>query len=214
MCSQVAIETIYVAIQTIVYALLLYSMIGYHWDAGKFFYFYYFIFMAFTYFSMYGMMLVALTPGRQIAAIMMAFLLNFWNLFSGFLIPRPVSMVTIFHIPLTRIHISCRVCVIMSFTNSLYYILQLIPVWWRWYYWCSPVAWTIYGVFASQFGDIKTQLEIPGESTKPEVSTYLRDSLGFDHDFLVPVIIAHIGWVLVFFFVFAYGIKVLNFQKR
>ena len=87
---QVAIETIYVLIQTFVYSMLLYSMIGYDWTAEKFLYFYYFIFMCFTYFSMYGMMVVALTPGHQIAAIVMSFFLSFWNLFSGFLIPRPV----------------------------------------------------------------------------------------------------------------------------
>lgn len=88
---QVAIETIYVAIQTIIYTLILYSMIGFHWTATKFFYFYFFIFMCYTYFSMYGMMVVALTPGFQVAAIVMSFFLSFWNLFSGFLIPRPVS---------------------------------------------------------------------------------------------------------------------------
>lgn len=88
---QVAIETIYVAIQTFVYTLLLYSMIGFHWTAGKFLWFYYYILMCFIYFTMYGMMIVALTPGHQIAAICMSFFLSFWNLFSGFLIPRPVS---------------------------------------------------------------------------------------------------------------------------
>ncbi|KAJ8551971.1 hypothetical protein K7X08_028414 [Anisodus acutangulus] len=89
--SQVAIETIYVAVQTFsfIYSLLLFSMIGYQWTAEKFFYFYYFIFMCFTYFSMSGMMVVALTPGYQIAAIVMSFFLSFWNLFSSFLVPRP-----------------------------------------------------------------------------------------------------------------------------
>lgn len=87
---QVAIETIYVAIQTCLYTLLLYSMIGFEWKAGKFLWFYYYIFMCFVYFTMYGMMVVALTPGQQIAAICMSFFLSFWNLFSGFLIPRPV----------------------------------------------------------------------------------------------------------------------------
>lgn len=90
-----AIETIYVAIQTFVYSLLLYSMIGFEWTGDKFFYFYYFIFMCFTYFSMYGMMVVALTPGAQIAAIVMSFFLSFWNLFSGFLIPRPVRTINL-----------------------------------------------------------------------------------------------------------------------
>ncbi|KAH0716362.1 hypothetical protein KY284_009267 [Solanum tuberosum] len=177
--AQVAIETIYVAVQTFIYSLLLFSMIGYEWTPAKFFYFYYFIFMCFTYFSMYGMMVVALTPGYQIAAIVMSFFLSFWNLFSGFLVPRP-----------------------------------LIPVWWRWYYWGSPVAWTIYGIFASQVGDRTDELEIPGETAKMQVNQFLKEYLGYDHDFLVAVVFAHVGWVLLFFFVFAYGIKFLNHQKR
>ncbi|XP_056169465.1 pleiotropic drug resistance protein 2-like [Syzygium oleosum] len=176
--AQVAIETIYVAVQTVIYSLILFSMIGFEWKLGKVLYFYYFIFMCFTYFSMYGMMVVALTPGHQIAAITMSFFLNFWNLFSGFLLPRP-----------------------------------LIPVWWRWYYWCSPVAWTIYGIFTSQIGDKKTPLELDGLPSVA-VDVFLKESLGFDYDFLVPVALAHIGWVLGFFFIFAYGIKFLNFQRR
>ncbi|KAM3398957.1 pleiotropic drug resistance protein 2 [Capsicum galapagoense] len=177
--AQVAIETIYVAVQTFIYSLLLFSMIGYQWTAAKFFYFYYFIFMCFTYFSMYGMMVVALTPGYQIAAIVMSFFLSFWNLFSGFLVPRP-----------------------------------LIPVWWRWYYWGSPVAWTIYGIFVSQVGDRTDELELPGETVKMQVNQFLKEYLGYDHDFLVAVVFAHVGWVLLFFFVFAYGIKFLNHQTR
>lgn len=88
-------ETIYVAIQTFVYSLLLYSMIGFEWDATKFLWFYYYVFMCFVYFTLYGMMLVALTPSYQIAAIVMSFFLSFWNLFSGFLIPRMVRNTTL-----------------------------------------------------------------------------------------------------------------------
>ncbi|KAF5931063.1 hypothetical protein HYC85_031936 [Camellia sinensis] len=176
--AQVAIETIYVVIQTLIYALLLYSMIGFEWTAVKFFYFYYFIFMCFTYFSMYGMMVVALTPNHQIAAIVMSFFFSLWNLFSGFLIFRPD-----------------------------------IPIWWRWYYWCSPVAWTIYGIFTSQVGDKTSPLTFTDGSVST-VKEFLKSTLGFDYDFLIPVVFAHVGWVLLFFFVFAYGIKFLNFQRR
>lgn len=176
--AQVAIETIYVVIQTLIYALLLYSMIGFEWTAVKFFYFYYFIFMCFTYFSMYGMMVVALTPNHQIAAIVMSFFFSFWNLFSGFLIFRPD-----------------------------------IPIWWRWYYWCSPVAWTIYGIFTSQVGDKTSPLTFTDGSVST-VKEFLKSAMGFDYDFLIPVVFAHVGWVLLFFFVFAYGIKFLNFQRR
>ena len=176
--SQVAIETLYVLIQTFAYSVILYGMIGFDWKVDKFLYFYYFIFMCFTYFSMYGMMAVALTPGPQIAAIVMGFFMSFWNLFSGFLVPR-----------------------------------TLIPIWWRWYYWGSPVAWTIYGIFASQMGDIKKVIEIPGEKPKA-VNQFLKDYLGYEEDFLIAVVFGHVGWVLLFFFMFAYGIKYLNFQRR
>ena len=88
---QVAIETVYNAIQTLACTLLLYSMIGFEWKATKFLWFYYYIFTCFVYFTLYGMMVVALTQGHHIAAICMSFFLSFWNLFSYFLLPRPVS---------------------------------------------------------------------------------------------------------------------------
>lgn len=87
---QVAIEVVYNAVQTLVYSTILYTMIGFHGSFGKFLWFYYYIFMCFVYFTLYGMMIVALTPSHQIAAIVMSFFLSFWNLFSGFLIPRTV----------------------------------------------------------------------------------------------------------------------------
>ncbi|KAM1523848.1 hypothetical protein ACFX10_008508 [Malus domestica] len=176
--AQVAIETIYVAIQTFIYTLLLYSMIGFEWKMGKFLWFYYYILMCFVYFTMYGMMVVALTPGHQIAAIVMSFFLMFWNLFCGFLIPRPQ-----------------------------------IPIWWRWYYWASPVSWTLYGLVTSQVGDKNGDLVLPGYGTMP-LKKFLKDAFGFEYDFLPAVAAAHVGWVLLFCFVFAYGIKFLNFQRR
>ncbi|KAK9943582.1 hypothetical protein M0R45_009186 [Rubus argutus] len=119
------------------------------------------------------------TPGHQIAAIVMSFFMSFWNLFSGFLIARP-----------------------------------LLPIWWRWYYWGSPIAWTIYGVITSQFGDLKTTfIETPTQGPQ-RLDLFIQQTWGYDHDFLIPVVFAHVGWVLLFFFVFAYGIKYLNFQRR
>lgn len=177
--AQVAIETIYVSIQTFIYSLILYSMIGFHWRADKFFWFYFFVFMCFIYFTSYGMMLVALTPNYQIAAIVMSFFLSFWNLFSGFMIPR-----------------------------------TQIPIWWRWYYWASPVAWTIYGLITSQVGDKESLVEIPGLSGQMQVKQYLEEFLGFKYDFLGAVAAAHVAWAILFCLVFAYAIKYFNFQRR
>ncbi|CAL5363369.1 unnamed protein product [Camellia sinensis] len=176
--AQVAIETIYVAIQTLVYAVILYVMIGFPWHVEKFISFYYYIAMCFIYLTLYGMMVVALTPNIQIASIAMSFFLSFWNLFSGFLLPR-----------------------------------TQIPIWWRWYYWASPIAWTIYGLLCSQLGDSMNQIDIP-KIGNMRVKDYFKRHLGYDYDFLGTVAVVHLGWVLLFFFVFVYAIKVLNFQRR
>ncbi|KAF5959271.1 hypothetical protein HYC85_000480 [Camellia sinensis] len=176
--AQVAIETIYVAIQTLVYAVILYVMIGFPWHVEKFISFYYYIAMCFIYLTLYGMMVVALTPNIQIASIAMSFFLSFWNLFSGFLLPR-----------------------------------TQIPIWWRWYYWASPIAWTIYGLLCSQLGDSMNQIDIP-KIGNMRVKDYFKRNLGYDYDFLRTVAVVHLGWVLLFFFVFVYAIKVLNFQRR
>jgi hypothetical protein len=49
------------------------------------------MFFSLLYFTYYGMMAVALTPNHQIAAIVASGFYNLFNLFSGFLIFRPVS---------------------------------------------------------------------------------------------------------------------------
>jgi len=211
---QVAIEAIYNAIQTAIYSLLLFSMIGFDWKATNFFWFYYYMFMSFMYFTLYGMMIVALTPGHQVAAICMSFFLSFWNLFSGFIIPRVVSDLSFSH----GIHnlISSRNDSRFLDTKLILFVLnveQQIPVWWRWYYWASPVSWTLYGLITSQLGDRSAELEIPGNGTM-ELKEYLKQNFGFQYDFLPVVAAVHVGWVLLFLFVFAYGIKFLNFQKR
>jgi hypothetical protein len=91
--------------------------------------------------------------------------------------------------------------------------LQQIPIWWRRYYWVTPVAWTLYGLVTSQVGDKNGVVDVPRIGDVP-LKMFLERGLGFDYDFLPAVAVAHVGWVLLFFFVFAYGIKFLNFQRR
>ncbi|XP_077211687.1 pleiotropic drug resistance protein TUR2-like [Tasmannia lanceolata] len=172
--SQVAIEIPYILVQTLSYGVIVYAMIAFEWTAAKFFWYLFFMFFSLLYFTYYGMMAVGMTPNQDIAAIVSSAFYAIWNLFAGFIIPRPK-----------------------------------IPVWWRWYYWASPVAWTLYGLVASQYADIKTNME-SGET----VSEFVGDYLGFKHDFLGWVAAAIVGFTLLFAFVFAFSIKVLNFQRR
>ncbi|MCO5580506.1 hypothetical protein L7F22_034374 [Adiantum nelumboides] len=90
-----------------------------------------------------------------------------------------------------------------------------IPVWWRWYAWANPIQWTLYGVVASQLGDIETFISDPDNTGNPlSVRQYMEDSFGYKHDFLGVVAGMHLVWVFVFLFMFAFGIMKLNFQKR
>ncbi|XP_030526169.1 pleiotropic drug resistance protein 1-like [Rhodamnia argentea] len=85
-----------------------------------------------------------------------------------------------------------------------------IPVWWRWYYWACPYAWSLYGLVVSQYGDLKNTLEDTGAT----VEEYMRDYFGFRHSFLGVIAAAILGFTVFFAFIFAISIKVLNFQKR
>uniref|UniRef100_A0A7N2LPQ9 ABC transporter domain-containing protein n=1 Tax=Quercus lobata TaxID=97700 RepID=A0A7N2LPQ9_QUELO len=82
-----------------------------------------------------------------------------------------------------------------------------IPIWWRWYSWACPPAWTLYGLVASQFGD-KDILD-----TGETVEDFVRDYFGFNHDFLVVVAVVIVGFGTLFAFIFAVAIKLFKFQR-
>ena len=85
-------EIPYVLTQAAAYGVIVYAMIGFDWTAAKFFWFFYFMFCSLLYMTFYGMMTVAVSPNADVAAIIAAAFYSLWNLFSGFIIPRPVSI--------------------------------------------------------------------------------------------------------------------------
>ncbi|XP_031474141.1 pleiotropic drug resistance protein 1-like [Nymphaea colorata] len=90
-----------------------------------------------------------------------------------------------------------------------------MPVWWRWYYWACPVAWTLNGLVTSQFGDVKSNLEVANSAaTTVTVEGFIRAYFGFRHDFLDVVSIMVVGFAILFASVFALAAKAFNFEKR
>ncbi|KAL2332417.1 hypothetical protein Fmac_019998 [Flemingia macrophylla] len=86
-----------------------------------------------------------------------------------------------------------------------------IPIWWRWYYWGCPLAWTLYGLVASQFGDIMDPM--PSLDYVP-VKYFVESYFGIKHDFVGVCAVAVSGFAILFGFTFAVAIKNFNFQKR
>lgn len=89
---QVLIEIPYIFVQAVPYSPIVHAMIGFEWTAAKFFWFLFFMFFSLLYCTFYGMMLVAWTPNHHIASIVSSLFYGLWNIFSGFIIPRPVSI--------------------------------------------------------------------------------------------------------------------------
>ncbi|KAI4355695.1 hypothetical protein L6164_004443 [Bauhinia variegata] len=173
--AQVLIELPYILAQAVTYGVIVYAMMGFEWSASKFFWYLFFMYFTFLYFTFYGMMTVAVTPNHHVASIVAAAFYGIWNLFSGFLIPRPS-----------------------------------IPIWWRWYYWACPVAWTLYGLVATQFGDITDTKIETGETVKQ----FLKSYFGFRDDFVGVVAAVVVGFAVLFAFIFAVSVKLFNFQRR
>ncbi|KAL0441589.1 UNVERIFIED_CONTAM: Pleiotropic drug resistance protein 1 [Sesamum radiatum] len=172
--AQVAIEFPYIFAQAAVYGSIVYLMIGFERTAAKFFWYIFIMYLTLSYFTFYGMMTVSVAPNHHISSIIGAAFISLWNLFSGFIVPRP-----------------------------------RIPVWWRWYCWACPVAWTLYGLATSQLGDVEEYI-----SPEYTVKEFLRSYFGFRHDFLGVVAGMHVAFVVVFIFTFGFAIRVFNFERR
>ncbi|KAJ4721730.1 Pleiotropic drug resistance transporter [Melia azedarach] len=87
--AQVIIEAPYVCIQTVIFVIITYPMIGYYKSAHKILWFFYNMLCTQMYYSYLGMFLMSLTPIYPIAAIISAACFPMLNLFSGFFVPQP-----------------------------------------------------------------------------------------------------------------------------
>ncbi|KAF9615291.1 hypothetical protein IFM89_022618 [Coptis chinensis] len=88
-----------------------------------------------------------------------------------------------------------------------------IPKWWIWYYWICPVAWTVYGLIVTQYGDLEDTIRVPGGPDQ-KIKDYVSNFYGYENSFKAPVAIVLVGWGVFFAFMYAYCIKTLNFQQR
>lgn len=92
---QVMIEVPYVLAQSLAYVVITYPMIGYSWTSYKVFWYLYSMFCTLLYFTYMGMMIVSFTPTHPAAVILQSSFNTVFNLFSGFIIPQPVSFISI-----------------------------------------------------------------------------------------------------------------------
>ncbi|XP_035835314.1 pleiotropic drug resistance protein 3 isoform X2 [Helianthus annuus] len=175
--AQVAIEFPYLFAQSLAFVCITYPMIGYYWSAYKVFCYFYTFLCTLMYFTYLGMLLVAITPSFPVAAILQSAFYTIFNLFAGFLIPKPK-----------------------------------IPNWWIWLYYLTPTSWSLNAMLTSQYGDVKTEILVFGETKS--VETFLRDYFGYHHDLLPLTFVILAIYPILLASLFALCIAKLNFQRR
>ncbi|TXG74385.1 hypothetical protein EZV62_002964 [Acer yangbiense] len=87
-----------------------------------------------------------------------------------------------------------------------------IPGWWIWLYYINPVSWTLRGVITSQLGDIVTIIDEPGY--RGTVKEYLEVSLDYGPGMIGVSAAVLVCFCLLYFSIFAFSVKFLNFQRR
>ena len=80
-------------------------------------------------------------------------------------------------------------------------------------YYLNPVSWTLYGLVASNVGDVTSQIVL-NDGTSLRVTQFLLEQFNYRHSFLGWVVLILVGWIIVFWAMGAYAFKRFNFQKR
>ncbi|VAI89882.1 unnamed protein product [Triticum turgidum subsp. durum] len=88
-----------------------------------------------------------------------------------------------------------------------------IPKWWIWYYWICPLAWTVYGLIVTQYGDMEDTITVPGQPNQT-ISYYITHHFGYHRSFMAVVAPVLVLFAVFFAFMYALCLKKLNFQTR
>ncbi|KAM3212471.1 hypothetical protein ACQJBY_065487 [Aegilops geniculata] len=88
-----------------------------------------------------------------------------------------------------------------------------IPKWWIWYYWICPLAWTVYGLIVTQYGDMEDIITVPGQPNQT-ISYYITHHFGYHRSFMAVVAPVLVLFAVFFAFMYALCLKKLNFQTR
>lgn len=88
---QVIIEIPYIFLEAVLFLTITYPAVNFYGSAYKVFWYFYTVFCTLLYYKYLGMMLVSLTPTYQVATIYASLFYTLLSLFSGYLMPGPVS---------------------------------------------------------------------------------------------------------------------------
>uniref|UniRef100_A0A7N0V0C7 ABC transporter domain-containing protein n=1 Tax=Kalanchoe fedtschenkoi TaxID=63787 RepID=A0A7N0V0C7_KALFE len=89
-----------------------------------------------------------------------------------------------------------------------------IPKWWIWYYWICPLAWTVYGLIVTQYGDMEDTIKVPGMLPDPTIKEFVKHHYGYHSDFTGIVAVVLLAFSVSFALLYTVCIRAFNFQTR
>ena len=91
--------------------------------------------------------------------------------------------------------------------------MQAIRGWWIWAYYINPLAWTTYGLVASQLGDVQSLITEP-DGSQTSVADYVRTNWDFKHSHTGWSALVLIGFCIFFRVISTVALQKLHFQSR
>ncbi|KAK1575446.1 hypothetical protein Q3G72_005536 [Acer saccharum] len=79
---------------------------------------------------------------------------------------------------------------------------QRVPKWRTWCYYIFPVAWTVYGLIVTQYGDIEDAIKVLG-TPDPSIKWYVQNHFGVDLSFMGPTAVIVVAFAAFFALLFA-----------
>ncbi|KAK9141567.1 hypothetical protein Syun_010967 [Stephania yunnanensis] len=89
-----------------------------------------------------------------------------------------------------------------------------IPIWWRWYYWMNPIAWSLYGLMTSQYGNVEEPVKLFNGVRSLPLKEFIRHEYGYEHEVLPFAGVVVVAFSVLFALIFAFAIRTFNFQRR
>jgi len=111
---------------------------------------------------------------------------------------------------------------IVSIATEPLFCLQRMPVWWSWFAYINPFAWSIYGLVASQLGNdftnvINTYGFDPADGPFGQdlyVAQFIYKYYGYDADYLTTLIPIVLGFSVAFWLIASAGLKFIIYYSR
>ncbi|KAG2451837.1 hypothetical protein HYH02_003613 [Chlamydomonas schloesseri] len=141
------------------------------------------------------------------------FLLYFWLNLMAFTFFGVAAMSILPAVPLATAGASFGLLLWNLYCGFLVYKKDIHP-WWIGAYYVNPATYTIYGVVATQLGDLYDTYIQVGPGVVMSIPQFIDETFNYQYSFRGWLVLILFGFVLGFRMIACLGLSFLNFQKR